>query len=192
MRLHLCVCIYVFTCMRLHALAEMRLNMYLRILKKDLRRKKTMNFILLIFILLAAMFIASSTNNMLTISTALDSYLEKANVPDYWFAISQEKVLERFDRFAKEHDYHYDKTKLIQLDPDDITVSGKAFEYRNTTCISTIGGTKVFDKNAQEITHINDGEIYITAAMFQSEDNDFYEGCKIELTSGGLKKEFTL
>ena len=151
-----------------------------------------MNFILLIFILLAAMFIASSTNNMLTVSTALDSYLEKANVPDYWFAISHGKEMERFERFAKEHNYRYNKTKLIQLDPNNITVSGKAFEYDNSTCISAIGGTKVFDKNAQEITHVNDGEIYITASMFQSEENDFYEGCKIELASGELKKEFTL
>ena len=36
--------------------------MYLRILKKDLKRKKTMNVILLIFVILAATFIASSAN----------------------------------------------------------------------------------------------------------------------------------
>lgn len=56
--------------------------MYLQILKKDLKRKKTMNLILLIFIILAATFIASSANNMVTVTTALDSYFEKAEVPD--------------------------------------------------------------------------------------------------------------
>ncbi|MDE7212160.1 MAG: hypothetical protein K2O03_12075 [Lachnospiraceae bacterium] len=60
--------------------------MYLRILKKDLKRKKTMNAIVLIFIILAATFIASSVNNMFTITTALDDYFEMAEVPDYWFA----------------------------------------------------------------------------------------------------------
>lgn len=59
--------------------------MYLQILKKDLKRKKTMNMILLIFVILAATFIAGSTNNLLTVSRALDSFLEKANAPDYWF-----------------------------------------------------------------------------------------------------------
>ncbi len=38
--------------------------MYWRILRKDLKRKKTMNFVLLLFILLAAMFIASGGGNM--------------------------------------------------------------------------------------------------------------------------------
>ena len=56
--------------------------MYLRILKKDLQRKRTMNMILLIFVILAATFIASSANNLLTVSRALDSFLEKANAPD--------------------------------------------------------------------------------------------------------------
>ena len=57
--------------------------MYLNILKKDLKRKKAMNVILLIFIILATMFVSSSVNNILTISTALEDYFEAAGVPDY-------------------------------------------------------------------------------------------------------------
>ena len=38
--------------------------MYFSILKKDLKRKKTMNVILLIFVTLAAAFIASSANTL--------------------------------------------------------------------------------------------------------------------------------
>ena len=60
--------------------------MFLRILKKDIKRKKTMNIILLIFVILAVTFMASSANNLITVSTALDHYLEKAGIPDYWFA----------------------------------------------------------------------------------------------------------
>ena len=60
--------------------------MYIRILKKDLKRKKTMNVILLIFVILAATFIASSANNLTTVSSALDNFIEKADVPDYWFS----------------------------------------------------------------------------------------------------------
>ena len=59
--------------------------MYLSILKKDLKRKKTMNIILLIFIILATMFVSSSVNNILNVTSALDSYLDMANVPDYFF-----------------------------------------------------------------------------------------------------------
>ena len=58
--------------------------MYLNILKKDLKRKKTMNIILLIFITLAVMFVSSSGNNFTSIFTALDSYMDSAGVPDYF------------------------------------------------------------------------------------------------------------
>ena len=57
--------------------------MYLNILKRDLKRKKTMNIILLIFIILATMFVASSVNNILSVTSALDNYLNLANAPDY-------------------------------------------------------------------------------------------------------------
>ena len=39
--------------------------MNLKILKKDLKRKKSMNFILLLFVMLATTFIAASVNNWL-------------------------------------------------------------------------------------------------------------------------------
>lgn len=54
--------------------------MYFNILKKDLKRKKTMNIILLLFIILATTFVSSSVNNMIAVTTALDSYFEKAGM----------------------------------------------------------------------------------------------------------------
>ena len=58
--------------------------MYLQILKKDLKRKRAMNVILLVFIILASMFMSSGVSNIITVTTALDSYFEMADVPDYW------------------------------------------------------------------------------------------------------------
>ena len=58
-------------------------KMYLRILKRDLKRKRTMNVILLLFITLATLFVASSVNNIISVTTALDNYFEMANAPDY-------------------------------------------------------------------------------------------------------------
>ena len=57
--------------------------MYLRILKKDLKRKKAMNVILLVFIILASMFVSSGVNNIISVTTALDDYFEMADAPDY-------------------------------------------------------------------------------------------------------------
>lgn len=57
--------------------------MFLRILKKDLKRKKTMNIILVLFIILAAMFVSSGLNNVITVSNGTDYYLDQAGVGDY-------------------------------------------------------------------------------------------------------------
>ncbi|MEZ3439771.1 MAG: FtsX-like permease family protein [Oscillospiraceae bacterium] len=166
--------------------------MYLRILKKDLKRKKTMNVILLIFVILAATFIASSTNNLTTVSSALDNFFEKAEVPDYWFASTNDADVERFEDFAEENGYDYSISRLIQIEPRNILAEGEKLEYSNTMCLSTLGGIKIFDKNNEEITHINDGELYVTNHIFNSTDNDFHVGGKIFISQNGVEKEFTI
>lgn len=166
--------------------------MYLRILKKDLKRKKTMNTILLIFVILAVTFTASSVNNLVTVATALEGYFEMAEVPDYWFATSYGEEEDRFERFADDNGYRFRMEELIQVDPKDVKVDGERFEYGNSVCLSALGGTKIFDGNEKEIIHIEDGEIYVSAEIFHSPANNFYEGCKIEITSEGRTKEFTL
>lgn len=166
--------------------------MYLRILKKDLKRKKTMNAIVLIFIVLAAMFIGSSANNMFTVATALDQYFEMAEVPDYWYATPYKEEADRFSAFVKENGYGLSTVDLIQIDPRDILVDGKRFEYSNSIVLSSIHGSKVFDGEDEELTQIKDGEIYIPAGVFSSEKYNFHEGTVIEISFGEEKKGFVL
>ncbi len=166
--------------------------MYLQILKNDMKRKRTMNAILLIFVILAATFVASSANNLITVSSALDDFFEMAGVPDYWFASTNSSDIKRFEALAKENGYRYDIANLIQITPKNVKVEGETLEYSNTLALSTLSGIKIFDKNNQEITHIADGEMYVTNAIFQSKDNDFHEGGKIFIHENGVKKEFTL
>ncbi len=166
--------------------------MYLQILKKDIKRKKTMNVILLIFVILAATFIAGSANNLLTVSSALDNFFEKAGTPDYWFATTNASDMERFEEYAGENGYRYHISRLIQIEPKNVLIENEKFDYSNTLALSTLGGTRVYDKNDREITHINDGEIYVTSFIFHSGKNDFHEGGKIRISQGGIEKEFTI
>ncbi len=166
--------------------------MYLRILKKDLKRKKTMNVILLIFIILAATFIASSANNMVSIMSALDNYFEKAGVPDYWFAATDKEVVDEFKSFA-DGQYDYRCANLMQIDPKDVKRENQSIDYNQILNISSLkNATKIFDKNDNEITKINDGEIYVTAELFYSNQYGFHEGDKITITANGKTKEFVL
>lgn len=167
--------------------------MYLiHMLKKDLKRKKTMNIVLLIFITLAAMFIASSANNMITVTTAIDNYLEKADIGDHWVVISDEKETEKFYDFADKNGYTYSNIELIQIDPKDIEINGAAFDYTNTTNISTLKGSKVFDCSSEELTEIGDGEIYIPANIFNSDKNNFYVGATFTVDIDGDTKDFII
>ena len=63
--------------------------MYFRLLKNELKRKKTMNIVLLLFVILAAMFAASSVSNIITVTNGLDYFFDKAGMTDYYFISSQ-------------------------------------------------------------------------------------------------------
>ena len=69
--------------------------MYLRILKNDLRRKKTMNIILLLFVILSSMFASSSMNNIVTVMNGTDYYLDKADMGDYFIVTMQKDAVEK-------------------------------------------------------------------------------------------------
>ena len=75
--------------------------MLLHILKKDLKRKRTMNVILLLFITMAAAFMASSVNNLITITGAVDRLLGMANTPDYLTIAISDKKKQRLRIFSE-------------------------------------------------------------------------------------------
>jgi len=55
--------------------------MFWRILKKDLKRKKTMNIILLLFVILCSMFASAAVNNIIAVTGGIEHYFDAAGVP---------------------------------------------------------------------------------------------------------------
>ncbi len=166
--------------------------MYFRILKKDLKRKKTMNIILLLFLILATMFISSSMNNIISISTALERYFEKANVPDYWIVIALDQEKEHFEEFARKGNYSYQREELISFDLTNIKINEKKLEYSNTFSVSDVNATMttIFDDNDQPVTEVKPGEIYMTAEMM----NLFHikQGYTLSIQVGEDKENFRI
>lgn len=80
--------------------------MLLQILKQDLRKRKGVNTILFIFITLATVFLASSVNNILTVSSAVDYYLDYANLPDVFMLSSTEDEKEAISAWLDEEAQH--------------------------------------------------------------------------------------
>lgn len=165
--------------------------MYFNILKKDLKRKKTMNLILLLFIILASTFIAGSVNNMIAVATALDNYFAKANVPDYWICTNEKEEAGRIEDFVKSEQLSFMRQDLLQIDPNQIFVNGEKFDYTNTVAVSDLNQTiHIFDSQNQKIDKISDGELYIPAGIY----NQYHlkTGDKITLTNNNKSKTYTL
>ena len=56
--------------------------MFFRILKKDLKRKKTMNVILLLFVIMSSMFAAAAVNNINAVTGGVEHFFNEAGVKD--------------------------------------------------------------------------------------------------------------
>ena len=50
--------------------------------EKDLKRKKTMNIILLPFVVLSAMFASAAVNDIIAVTGGIEHYFDAADVPD--------------------------------------------------------------------------------------------------------------
>ncbi len=172
--------------------------MYKRILKKDLLRKKTMNIILLIFITLSAMFMASSGNNLISVISATDRYIEKAGVKDYIIMsmsdIENDGKIESFLNGSENvEDWFVDR--LIYISPEKITRENqqKLISGSDNAMFFDIVTTKqqnFFDNKNNQITEITKGEVYVSQKYL-----DYVKlkpGDKILCEIGNIKKEFVI
>ncbi|MBQ9673406.1 MAG: FtsX-like permease family protein [Ruminococcus sp.] len=168
--------------------------MYINILKRDLKRKKTMNIIIVIFIILAVTFVSSSVNNMSVVTSSLDNYFEKAGVADY---ITFEKGIAPDSKspleIAEKQPYvTYCKNEEILYIPSKITVEGKKITSTNSCVLCPIESSlqKYFDIDNNEIKKINRGDVYLRQSFL--DDHKIKIGDKIKVPLGNVSKTFTV
>lgn len=169
--------------------------MYMNILKKDLSRKKTMNIILMLFITLAVMFVSSSINNLISVTTALDTYFDMSGIADFTVAtrgtVPNEKSAEDI---AKSLDYvdSYKTEHFIYVPEANTKYDGKNLKLQNPGVMSYLEGSKLkyFKSNNDEITTIGDDEIYLRKSVLT--DNNIKVGDKIEITINNKSKVLTV
>lgn len=167
--------------------------MYLNILKKDLKRKRTMNIILLLFIILATMFVSSSVNNIINVTTALDSYFEMANAPDY-FAATMNKNLavdidetvssaSAVDSYATENMLFLSSDNFIYEDKDIVVRSGTNLVHSDI-CMN------YFLSDGSILETVRQGELYMTEGKADALGVEVGDKLTIELN--GVSREFVL
>ena len=169
--------------------------MYLQILKKDLKRKKAMNVILLVFIILASMFVSSGVNNIISVTSALDDYLEMANAPDYIAATMNKSGDVDVDGMLHSAPSveNFSKEKVLYMESGNVTFGdeNKTASNLNTILLQSDVGLSmnyILDDGGI-LKSVKSGQFYTTASM--AEDMGLEIGDKVTVKLGGVSCEFS-
>lgn len=167
--------------------------MYLNILKKDLKRKRAMNIILLLFMILATMFVSSSVNNIINVTTALDSYLEMANAPDYFAATANKNLAvdvaetigaaSAVDSYATENVLFLAPDNFI-FEDGDIVIEGGTNLVHSDICMN------YFLSDGSILKTVELGEFYMTEG--KADALGVAVGDKLTIECNGVSREFVL
>lgn len=168
--------------------------MFWRILKKDLKRKKAMNIILLLFVVLCSMFAAASVNNIIAVVGGLDYYFEKAELGDYFIIERSTGGEDTISKILKhsENVSGYRTYNVVNASCDDLkTDSGKLMEFSNIALICDINNTKqnFFGMDNEIITDVENGKVYITGSVPKREGVKIGERFYVELGDTKLPLE---
>lgn len=167
--------------------------MYLNILKKDLKRKRAMNAILLVFIILATMFVSSSTNNILSVTTALDNYFEMANVPDYLAVTMNKNLLINIDETVSSANAveNYTTENVLFLAHDNFIFENEdAVILGGSNMIHSDISMNYFLSDGSILETVKQGEFYMTKGKADSLGVDV--GDKLTIEINGVSREFIL
>lgn len=167
--------------------------MYLRILKKDLKRKKTMNCILLLFVILSAMFSASSVNNIVTVMGGLDYYFDKAGMTDYFFITKESNGKDTLSGILEHEDSikEYRKEEIIFCAEENfLKNNSKLLDFSSLAIMTSIDNAKLnyFDSNNDIITDVDKGKVYVSYKF--AKDAELEKGDTFDFSFGEVDLTF--
>ena len=158
--------------------------MFWRILKKDLKRKKTMNIILLLFVILCSMFAAAAVNNIIAVTGGIEHYFDMAGVPDVTVLTLGENDAE--ERIAELTCVKEIKTEhCLDVFSSSFKHNGKKLDnFANSARLISDSEMAInyFDESSSIIKSVDKGCFYATAPFLQ--DIDIKEGDEVELDVG--------
>ena len=170
--------------------------MFLKILKRDLKRKKAMNIVLFILIVLASTLAASSTNLMYSTTTAVDSFISKSKVADLNATIAStpknDKMIEEWANSVPVIDTHYSEGQIGVSSNNIIVPDGsKSISANAFISLSTLPRdvNLIFGQNNESFT-LQDGEIGLPINIKNTTGIKLGDQLTIEVE--GISKIFTV
>ncbi len=169
--------------------------MFGRILKKDLKRNKTMNVILFLFVIIASVFFASGIYNFVSVINGTDYMFEKAGIGNYQLIALGENAIGSFEDKVKSvpevESYSFD-TVIYMSKGDVFNEKGKQIEIENVGMLISPerAGMTFFDKDDNAITSVEPGEVYVSGSSFR--ENNLSIGDKLTFEQGDVKVTLTV
>ncbi len=173
--------------------------MNLRILKNDLKRRKSVNIILFIFITIATVFLASSTNNILVVTSAVDYYMNYANIPDINIIVNGSKEQDQIEKWLESEApgvTAYDHNSMIIMMEKDVQIekAGKTSEFTTNGASLYMGTTdadycKVFDTKGRPL-ELMAGEMAMTQELMDK--NGIVPGDILTVQAGDIIRSLTV
>lgn len=169
--------------------------MFFDILKRDLKRKKTMNVIILLFVILSVMFISSSVTNLTAVTGSLDSFFDKAGIGDYTVfercggtvtVADAVKNAEGVTDFKEEESIFLSNHKFIGREKENDSQNANT----SLACCLSHQIQRYFDGSDNEITEVADGEVYVRQSVL--DNSNAKVGDKVELTVADVTCTFTV
>lgn len=161
--------------------------MFWRILKKDLKRKRTMNIILLLFVIICSMFAAASVNNIIAVTGGIEHYFELAQLPDVVVEVSsytENDYAEQISALPSVKDMKVSDT-LFVMGSKNFKLHGKKLDnFYNPAVMLSDDQMYInyFDTDNEVIKGVDKGSFYATAPF---EDGlDIKKGDEVDLTIG--------
>ena len=169
--------------------------MYLRILKNDLKRKRTMNIILLLFVILSSMFASSSMNNIVSVMNGTQYYLDKADMGDYFIITIEKDAVERLSSVLNNtkavDSYKYED--LMILTSGNFKRDGKKLtQFTNAAILQSAVDLKIniFDMDNNEIETVPEGKCYISATIPERAGLEVGDKFTIDINGNTYEFEF--
>lgn len=139
------------------------------------------------------MFVSSSVNNIINVTTALDSYFEMANAPDYLMLTMNKRLVvdigetvnaaSAVDRYTTENILFLQPDNFIYED-EDIVIESAMNLVHSDICIN------YFLSDGSTLETVKQGEFYITESKADAFGIDVGDKLTIELN--GVSREFVL
>ena len=168
--------------------------MFFEILKRDLKRKKTMNLIIFIFVIMSVTFVCSSVTNLSGTLNSIDEYFKEAGVGDF-IAIERKGEGKTAKEIAETLSY------VTDIKVEEVLYNAEGIENKNgeSTVLSDIVIVSSIDRRINkyyysdenlELTEVPKGGIYIRQSNLPSLNSEI--GDTIKLTIDGTTKEFKI